>query len=187
MLAPGFMNSVYTLIQSIYITTTIKSAAHKTCEWVSEYHGTTEVLHGNNHLHSNHGVLSQAIPGSVRHYCAIALHVSWCKLQPSHCVACVATGGEKTEGRTSHWCAGDDWKYLLRSSHRFGCQSPYEQCTVSHYINPRRYNKPTKVTQTYREGGGVSIRPLLSIFDTIHPIDLIFGTYNELSLYFQLG
>ena len=33
---------------------------------------------------------------------------------------------------------------------------------------------------------GVSFGPLPSIFDTIHPIDLIFGTHNELSLYFQL-
>ena len=35
------------------------------------------------------------------------------------------------------------------------------------------------------EGGG-SIRPLPTTFDTIHPIDLIFGAYNELSLYFHL-
>ena len=34
--------------------------------------------------------------------------------------------------------------------------------------------------------GGRSIGPLPSSFDTIHPIDLIFGTYNKLSLYFQL-
>ena len=36
-----------------------------------------------------------------------------------------------------------------------------------------------------RGGGGVN-RTLPSTFDTIHPIDLIFSTYNELSLYFQL-
>ena len=35
------------------------------------------------------------------------------------------------------------------------------------------------------EGGG-SIGPLTSTFDTIHSIDLIFGTYNERSFYFQL-
>ena len=35
-------------------------------------------------------------------------------------------------------------------------------------------------------GGGGSVGPLPSTFDTIHPIDLIFGTCNELSLYFQL-
>ena len=34
--------------------------------------------------------------------------------------------------------------------------------------------------------GGESIGPLPPTFDTIHPINLIFGTYNELSLYFQL-
>ena len=37
-------------------------------------------------------------------------------------------------------------------------------------------------------GGGVegSMGPLPSTFDTIHPIDLIFGTYNEVSLQFRL-
>ena len=30
-------------------------------------------------------------------------------------------------------------------------------------------------------GGGGSIEPLPFTFETIHPIDLIFGTYNELS------
>ena len=35
-------------------------------------------------------------------------------------------------------------------------------------------------------GGGGSIGPLPSTFDTIHQIDYIFGTYNERSLYFQL-
>ena len=34
-------------------------------------------------------------------------------------------------------------------------------------------------------GGGGSIGRLPSTFDTIHLIDLIFGTYNELSLYIQ--
>ena len=43
-----------------------------------------------------------------------------------------------------------------------------------------------KVTRRHKGegGGGGSIGPLPSTFDTIHPIDLIFGTYNELSLYF---
>ena len=36
------------------------------------------------------------------------------------------------------------------------------------------------------KGGGGSIGHLPSTFDTIHPIDYIFGTYNERSLYFQL-
>ena len=35
-------------------------------------------------------------------------------------------------------------------------------------------------------GRGVSIVPLPSTFDIIHPIDLTFGTYNKFSLYFQL-
>ena len=35
-------------------------------------------------------------------------------------------------------------------------------------------------------GGGVNRTPL-STFDTIHPIDLKFGTYNKLHLFFQLS
>ena len=38
-----------------------------------------------------------------------------------------------------------------------------------------------------QEGMGWSIGHLLSTFDTIHTIDLIFGTYNELPLCFQLS
>ena len=38
-----------------------------------------------------------------------------------------------------------------------------------------------------KRGGGGSIGPLPSTFDTIHPIDMIFGTCNELPLYFQLS
>ena len=37
-----------------------------------------------------------------------------------------------------------------------------------------------------RGGGGGPIGPLPSTFYTIHSIDLIFGLYNKLSLYFQL-
>ena len=54
---------------------------------------------------------------------------------------------------------------------------------ISNNINPRRH-KVKKVTRGHKGGGGVSIGPLHSTFDTIHPIDLIFGTYNERSLYF---
>ena len=36
-------------------------------------------------------------------------------------------------------------------------------------------------------GEGGTIGPLPSTFDTIHPTDLIFGQYNELSSYFQLN
>ena len=36
-------------------------------------------------------------------------------------------------------------------------------------------------------GGGVNWTPPRSTFDTIHPIDMKFGTYNKLHLYFQLS
>ena len=53
-------------------------------------------------------------------------------------------------------------------------------------INPRRH-KPKNVTRRQKDGRvGWSIRPLPSTFNTIHSIDLIFGKYNELSLYFHL-
>ena len=39
---------------------------------------------------------------------------------------------------------------------------------------------------TWRGGGGVSRTPRPSTFDTIHPIDMKFSTYNKLHLYFQL-
>ena len=42
-------------------------------------------------------------------------------------------------------------------------------------INPKR-RKPKKVTQRHK---GL-IGPLPSTFNTIHPIELIFSTYNEL-------
>ena len=40
--------------------------------------------------------------------------------------------------------------------------------------------------KTLSRGGG-SIGALPFTFDTIHPLDMIFGTYNELPLYFQLS
>ena len=42
------------------------------------------------------------------------------------------------------------------------------------------------VTRSLEKGGGVNRTPP-STFDTIHPIDLKFGTYNKLRLYFQLS
>ena len=52
-------------------------------------------------------------------------------------------------------------------------------------LSPRRH-KPKKLHKGIRRRkGGGSIGPLPSTFDTIHPIDLIFGTCNELSLYFN--
>ena len=46
-------------------------------------------------------------------------------------------------------------------------------------------HKPKEVTRRHKGGRGL-IGPPLSTFDTIHPIDLRFCTYNKLSLYFQL-
>ena len=51
--------------------------------------------------------------------------------------------------------------------------------------NPIRHEPIKKVTQSLREKGPIG--PLLSTFDTIDPIDLIFGTHNELPLFFQLS
>ena len=44
-----------------------------------------------------------------------------------------------------------------------------------------------KVTRNVEGGGGPSDPPPPSTFDTAHPIDLKFGTYNKLHLYFQLS
>ena len=50
------------------------------------------------------------------------------------------------------------------------------------FFNPRSLLEKI-VTRSL--GGGGSIGPAPSTFDTIHPIDLKFGTYNKLHLYFQ--
>ena len=47
-----------------------------------------------------------------------------------------------------------------------------------------RRPKPIKATRRHKGVGSIGSVP--STFDIIHPIDLIFGTYNELSLCFQL-
>ena len=53
-------------------------------------------------------------------------------------------------------------------------------------FNPRSLEE--KIVTRSLEGGGGSIGPSpLSTFDTIHPIDLKFGTGNKLHLYFQLS
>ena len=44
-----------------------------------------------------------------------------------------------------------------------------------------------EVSKKRKLEGGRSIRPPPSTFDTIHPIDMKFGTYNKLYLYFQLS
>ena len=55
-------------------------------------------------------------------------------------------------------------------------------------LHPRTLEQK-KVTRTLEWGGGGegSSGPLPSTFDTIHPIDMIFGTNNELRSYFQLN
>ena len=53
-------------------------------------------------------------------------------------------------------------------------------------INPRSLLEKI-VTRSLEEGGGVNRTPPSSTFDTIHPIDLKFGTYSKLHLYFQLS
>ena len=52
-------------------------------------------------------------------------------------------------------------------------------------LNPRSLLE--KIVTRSLEGGGQSDPPPSSTFDTIHPIDLKFGTYSKLHLYFQLS
>ena len=70
------------------------------------------------------------------------------------------------------------------------CLILYAPSLSSHYhrtqdltLNPRSLLE--KIVTRSLEGG--SIAPPPSTFDTIHPIDLKFGTYNKLHLYFQLN
>ena len=51
-------------------------------------------------------------------------------------------------------------------------------------LNPRSLEEKI-VTRSLEGGGGQSVPP--STFDTIHPIDLKFGTYNKFHLYFQIS
>ena len=53
-------------------------------------------------------------------------------------------------------------------------------------FNPRSLQEKI-VTRSLEGGGGVNRTPPPSTFDTIHPIDLKFGTYSKLHLYFQLS
>ena len=52
-------------------------------------------------------------------------------------------------------------------------------------FNPRSLLE--KIVTRSLEGGGGQSDPPPSTFDTIHPINLKFGTYNKLHLYFQLS
>ena len=59
--------------------------------------------------------------------------------------------------------------------------------TITSFIVSPRILLEKIVTRSLEGGrGGGSIGPP-STFDTIHPIDLKFGTYNKLHLYFQLS
>ena len=60
---------------------------------------------------------------------------------------------------------------------------------VSTNFNPRSLEEKIVRRSLEREGGGggVNRTPPLSTFDTIYPIELKFGTYNKLHLYFQLS
>ena len=55
----------------------------------------------------------------------------------------------------------------------------------SQVINPRSLLE--KIVTRSLEGGGGQSDPPPSTFDTIHPIDLKFGTYSKLHLYLQLS
>ena len=52
-------------------------------------------------------------------------------------------------------------------------------------ISPRRH-KVKNVSRRHEGGGGGGWGESIGPFDTIHPIEKIFVTYNERSLYFQL-
>ena len=52
-------------------------------------------------------------------------------------------------------------------------------------FNPRNFEEKI-VTQGLRGWGSIG-SPTPSTFDTIHPIDLKFGTFNKLHLYFELS
>ena len=59
------------------------------------------------------------------------------------------------------------------------------KCLFLIQINPRSLLEKIVTRSFEGEGGGQSDPP--STFDTIHPIDLKFGTYNKLYLFFQLS
>ena len=68
---------------------------------------------------------------------------------------------------------------------RLALRTRCHHAIVFDFFNPRSLLEKI-VTRSLE--GGVSIGPPPpSTFDTIHPIDLKFGTYNKLRLYFQLS
>ena len=61
----------------------------------------------------------------------------------------------------------------------------YVNFNVKTMFNPRSLEE--KIITRSLEGGGGSIGPPPSTFNTIHPIDIKLGTNNKLHLYFQLS
>ena len=55
------------------------------------------------------------------------------------------------------------------------------------FVNPRSLEEKIGTRSIEGRGGGGQSDPPPFTFDTIHPIDLKFGTYNKLHLYFQLS
>ena len=64
------------------------------------------------------------------------------------------------------------------------CGRKCSVCFKNNGLNPRSLLEKI-ITQSLEGGGGQSDPP--STFDTFYPIDLKFGTYNKLHLYFQLS
>ena len=58
---------------------------------------------------------------------------------------------------------------------------------IAFALNPRSLLEKIVTRSLVGGGGRVNRTPSLSTFDTIHPIDLKFDTYNKLHLYFQLS
>ena len=76
--------------------------------------------------------------------------------------------------------------YNTRSASKLNHSLPHVRTNHEKFsINPRGLEE--KLVTRSLEGGGVSRTPPPSTFDTIHPINLKFGTYNKLHLYFQLS
>ena len=66
---------------------------------------------------------------------------------------------------------------------KFLCKGLYE---LFYFFNPRSLEEKIVTRSLEGGGGGVNRTFPPSTFDTIHPIDLKFGTYNKLHLYCQV-
>ena len=88
---------------------------------------------------------------------------------------------KSTSKQRLHLIFGGGWRDFI---HKFGyaCVRVF-YCKV---FNPRSLLEKI-VTRSLDGEGGQSDPPPPSTFDTVHPNDLKFGTYNKLHLYFQLS